>query len=310
MPLPPSRGPIRLLEQLLDLPRLDLGESLRQRTLDVKVVGTLFEHDLERREEGLEDRLGIVLVEGRVRGEFSDFAGSKLVHRVVDDGKLAALDLFGEFDEFVDGHLVTDDDGFLLPLGKAEERGNVLADVKGVDEVDGNVTRTGDGSELVGDVNGDGHGKGVALDFVGDEKVGEVAVENGGPLERRGFHSAKDFELARTGREVLGDPDRIRDQLQASERMRVRQRDLLFSHSRTPNVRDVPLGNGRLVRSSDQVEFRVECTHTMHGRDDGVDLVIFEYFDERIDGGVVGNHKGSTDLFLLDLVNLSKWIGQ
>jgi hypothetical protein len=42
----------------------------------------------------------------------------------------------------------------------------------------------------------------------------------------------------------------------------------------------------------------------MHGRDDGIDLVVFENLDERLNGGVVGGDKGGADCLLLDLVDL------
>lgn len=42
----------------------------------------------------------------------------------------------------------------------------------------------------------------------------------------------------------------------------------------------------------------------MQDRDDGIDLVVFKNLDERVDGGVIGNNEGSSDLFLLFFVDL------
>lgn len=89
---------------------------------------------------------------------------------------------------------------------------DVSGDVKRVSEGNRDVTGSGDGCEIVRDIENEGHWVHVRLDFWRDIVVGEKAAVDCGVFERRSSERFEYSDLAFAGREVLCDSSEVKGQ--------------------------------------------------------------------------------------------------
>lgn len=226
-------------------------------------------------------------VGSRVRGKLGDLTLSEGLHIIVLDGKLGPLGLLEQANELVPGDLVATDVRSLFPLVQRHRCGDELGGIPRMGKGDGDVPRGGDRCGVVRRVDKDRQGVEVGVDVGSDKVVGEETGRDVGVLERCRVELGHQLELAVGDGEVGSDPVHSEKEASTMSMPNSIAMDSLFGVLDTPGRRDEPLGDRGLIRSFDQVELGRIVTSGVEGRDDRVDLVLLQDFDQSSDIVVV-----------------------
>lgn len=174
-----------MLQHLPRRQRLDLEEHLIQTALPLNLAQPRRHPQLENSKEPLQLLLGELVVRGLVPGQLRDLRRPQLLHVIIHDVELDALDLLGHLDKVVEGELVADDAQLVVrrPALEVQRRDDEARHVEGVGEGHGGVAVARHRGRVVVHVEDDDAVRVVGFEGGRGEVFEERAVEDDGPFE-------------------------------------------------------------------------------------------------------------------------------